>query len=270
MTSVVRCRRIGMILAACVACVGVPRQPVSAAPSPSPVPSPIAFSARAHASVSGTAQSTAMSGTAQFGIAQRGDLTRIDLLAFKTDATAVPPLSLTLVVDRRASTLTVWNDTAKTYYVQPFSVRLGTSASPSPAPSPSPSAGASPRPPNPVSPFKRLEVLDLSLHLIGHTTTIGVATTGLALDLNVKDAGDPAVSHLTAMTQLADDFAAFPMTLDVAVEPGTAPFHAKLSYAVDEFTRGVPAAARFAIPVGYAKASSLLAVVFGAMPPKPK
>jgi hypothetical protein len=105
-------------------------------------------------------------------------------------------------------------------------------------------------------------VLDVSLHLTGHTTTAGLATTGMAFDLQVRNKGDAATSHVTMTTQLADEFAAFPMTLDVSLEPGTAPFSAKLAYAVDDLTRGVPAATRFDIPAGYAEAPSLLGVIF--------
>jgi hypothetical protein len=109
-------------------------------------------------------------------------------------------------------------------------------------------------------------VLDVTLRLTGHTTTAGLATTGLAFDLLVRNTGDQATSHVAATVQVADDFAAFPVTLDVSLEPGAAPFGAKLSYAVDDLTRGMPAMARFQVPAGYTEASSLMSVIFPGRP----
>ncbi len=83
------------------------------------------------------------------------------------------------------------------------------------------------------------------MKLTGHVVTAGVATTGLSFDMQVRNKGDKATSHVTATTQLADEFAAFPMTLDVSVEPGAAPFGAKLAYVVDDLVHALPPAARF-------------------------
>ncbi len=55
---------------------------------------------------------------------------------------------------------------------------------------------------------------------------------------------------------------AFPMTLDVSVEPGAAPFGAKLAYVVDDLAHALPPAARFDIPAGYTKAPSFMGVIF--------
>jgi len=73
---------------------------------------------------------------------------------------------------------------------------------------------------------------------------------------------DGGVISVTATTQLADDFAVFPVTLDVSLEPGAVPFVARLSYAVDDRSRGAPAAARFEVPAGYSEATSLMGVIF--------
>jgi len=104
------------------------------------------------------------------------------------------------------------------------------------------------------------------MKLIGHTMTLGIPTTGMSFDLQVRNKGDKATSHVSATTQLADEFAAFPMTLDLSVEPGAAPFSAKIAYAVDDLTREVPAATRFAVPAGYAEAPSLIGVIFPGRP----
>ena len=239
-------------------------------PSPSTAPTPVAFSAHAHANVTVVAQGTTFSGSLQLGVAQRTNLTRIDILSVKSDTIPIPPLVVTAVLDRGANTLTVWNDTTKQYRVQPFLPRSLAGASPRPSAPPRPSA--SPGPARPVtrghSPFADLDVLSLTLKMTGHTTTSGLPTTGLSFDLQVQRKADKMLSHVTATTQLADEFAIFPMTLDVSVEPGMAPVTAKLSYAVDDLTRTAPPLDRFSVPAGYTEASSLAAVFFGrrAMP----
>ena len=66
---------------------------------------------------------------------------------------------------------------------------------------------------------------------------------------------------MTATTQLADDFAAFPLTIDAALEPGTMPFSAKLAYAVDSLTRGDVPPSTFRVPAGYTAATSFMDAV---------
>lgn len=230
-------------------------------PAPTPAPTPIAFSARAHANLTVTAQGGTYSGAVELGVAQRVNLTRIDVLSVKSDSFPVPPITATVVIDRRANTLTVWSDATKQFRVQSFLPRAA--ASPTPRAGATPRATATPRPPQAgTSPFSKLEVLDVSLKLTGHTTTAGLPTTGLAFDLQVRNKGDAATSHVAATTQIADEFAVFPMTLDVSIEPGAAPFSARLSYAVDDLTRSLPPLTRFAVPAGYTQAKSLLSVIF--------
>jgi hypothetical protein len=247
----------GAALLLAVLAHGAGAQSPSPSPSPSPVPTPVAFSAHAHANVTVTSQGTAYAGSVQLGIAQLGSRTRVDLISLKSDAFPVPPITGTLVIDRAANTITAWSDTTKLYRVQPFLARS------QPARSPSPKPGASARPVvRGVSPFAKLDVLELSVKLTGHTTTAGLATTGLALDLQVQNKGDKGPSHVTAVTQLADDFAAFPVTVDISLEPGASPFAAKLNYALDDLSRTPPPPSRFAVPAGYAEAPSLLGVFF--------
>jgi hypothetical protein len=231
----------------------------SPTPVPTPVPTPIAFSAHAHANATVLAQGTTYTAIVQLALAQRAGLTRVDVLSVTSDSFPVPPLRLTAVVNHRANTVTLWNDTSRQYRVQSILPRATTS----PRPRPSSSPTAAPR--GPVlrsSPFSKLEVLDVSLRMTGHTTTAGLATTGLAFDLQVRNKGDAATSHVTASAQVADEFVAFPVTLELSLEPGTAPFSAKLAYAVDDLTRSTPATTTFEIPAGYTEASSLLSIVF--------
>lgn len=244
----------------CAAPVGA--QVPSASPSPSPVPTPIAFSARAHAQVTVTTASGAFSGTAQLGLAQRAGLTRIDVLSVASDSFPVPPIAVTAVIDRNTNTLTVWSPTTKLYRVQAFVPRAA-SPSPRPSASPRPTPSPSPRPAQRgTSPFAKLEVLSLTLKLAGHATKLDLPATALQFDLLVQNKGDAKPSHVTASALIADDFSFFPLSLDASLEPGTAPFSATLSYAVDELTRGAPPPASFTVPAGYKEAPSLLGVIF--------
>jgi hypothetical protein len=226
--------------------------------SPSTVPTPVAFSAHAHCNATFTMQSGTHSGTVQLGMAHRANLTRIDVLSIKSDSFPVPPISVTVVVDQTARKLTAWSDATKLYYVQSLVPPALASASPRPS--------ASPRATVAGSPFSKLDVFEVTMKLIGHTTTLGLPTTGMSFDMQVRKTGDTATSHVAATTQLADDFNAFPMTFDLSVEPGAAPFNAKVSYVVDDLTRDVPPATRFQVPAGYGKASSLFGVVFSGRP----
>jgi hypothetical protein len=235
--------------------------------SPTPAPTPVAFSARAHANLTVVAQGTTYNGAVELAVAQRANLTRVDVLSVKSDSFPVPPIRVTVVIDRRANTLTAWSDSTKQYRVQPFLPR--SAASPTPRASASPRASARPRasatpspPQRGTSPFAKLDVLEATLRLTGHTTTAGLATTGLAFDLQVRNKGETATSHVSATTQLADEFAVFPVTLDASLEPGAVPFSAKISYAVDDLTRALPSLTRFEIPAGYTEARSLLNVIF--------
>ena len=234
-------------------------------PSPTPAPSPPGFSAHAHANATVVAQGTTYTGSVALAVAQRPNLIRIDVLSLKSDSFPLPPITVTVVIDRRANTLTVWSDSTKQYRIQPFLPRAAATATPR--------ASATPRPtvaPRPVvrgtSPFAKLDVLEATLKLTGHTTTAGLPTTGLAFDLQVRNKGEQATSHVAATAQVADDYTAFPVTLEISLEPGAAPFAAKLSYAVDDLTSAVPPPARFAIPAGYREANSLMSVIFPRRP----
>ncbi|HEY0393072.1 MAG TPA: hypothetical protein VGD01_01130 [Candidatus Elarobacter sp.] len=234
----------------------------SVRPSPRAAATPAGVSAHAHANLTVAANGTTYAGSAQLAFAQRDAQTRIDVLSVKADALPIPPIAFTAVIDRRANTITMWNDATRQYRVQPFLPRSLTSPSPRPSASPRPSR--SPRAQvRGTSPLKDLDVLELSLRMTGHTTTAGLPTTGLAFDLQVRKKGDSASSHVAATAQLADDYLIFPVTLELSVEPGTVPFSGKLSYAIDDVTRAAPAAARFAIPAGYTEAPSLPSVIFG-------
>ena len=239
----------------------------TAPPSPSPLPASAAggFAAHAHANATVVVQGATYTGFVQLAVAQRATLTRVDVLSLRSDSFPIPPITATVVIDRRANTLTVWSDATKQYRVQPFVPTPARSASPQPRPTARPSASPSPAVRG-TSPFAKLDVLELTVKLTGHTTTAGLPTTGLAFDLQVRNKGDVATSHVAATAQIADDYTAFPVTLDLSLEPGTVPFGAKLSYAVDDLTPGVPPLSRFAIPAGYTEASSLMTVIFPRRP----
>jgi hypothetical protein len=219
--------------------------------APSPSPTPLAFTARAHADITVVTTDRTITGSAVLGMSQRANLTRVDIISVKTDAIPLPLISATFVVDRNARTVTSWSGATKRYYVSRMS------PSPSPGPTPTPKqqglfVG--------TSPFAGFDMLDVSMKLTGHTTTAGIATTGLAFDAHFQKKGSLTVVHATATTQLADEYGAFPLTIDLAVDPG-GPQSLKISYAVDELTRAVPAPAGFRVPAGYTKATSVMAVL---------
>ena len=236
-------------------------------PAPSPSPGPAGFTAKAHANVSVVAQGQTFSGSVQLGVAQRESLVRVDILSIRSDTLPIPPITATIVVDHAARTITAWSAVTHTYHVQRFEMpRILAAASPSPSPRPS----AAPRRTTPHPSFLRdLDVLSLTIKLIGHTMTAGLPTSGLALDFQVAKKGDHNPSHVTATTQLADDYALFPMTLDADVEPGAGGFSAKLGYAVDSLARGLPPASSFTVPAGYTESPTLLGVVFPRPSPSP-
>jgi hypothetical protein len=233
-----------------VAQTGTPRP---AAPSPSPTP--LAFTARAHADITVVATDRTITGSAVLGMSQRANLTRVDIISVKTDAIPLPPISGTFVIDRSARTVTAWSGVTKRYYVSRMS------PSPSPGPTPTPQGlfvG--------TSFLAGLDVMDVSLKLTGHTTTAGIATSGLAIDAHFAKKGSLQVVHATATTQLADEYGAFPMTIDATLDRGGSQ-SLKVSYAVDELTRALPAAAGFHVPAGYTKATSMMGVIFSSGTP---
>ena len=225
--------------------------------TPSPSPTPLAFTARAHADITVVTTDRTITGSAVLGMSQRANLTRVDVISLKTDVIPLPPISATFVVDRSARTVTAWSNVTKRYYVSRMS------------PSPSPGPATTPKPQGlfvGTSFLAGLDVMDVSVKLTGHTTTAGIATSGLAIDAHFAKKGSTNVVHGTATTQLADDYGAFPLTIDVALDPGGAQ-SLKLSYAVDELTRAVPAATGFRVPAGYAKATSMIGVVLNSKRP---
>ncbi len=240
--------------------------------TPSPAPPPAGFTAHAHANVNAVFSGNAMNVVGRFGLAQRANLIRVDILSLTSDTMPIPPITATALIDRGTNTVTLWNDTTRRYYTHSLVPSFGRGASPAPSPSPRPTASSRPAPrPSPRSsrgpaqrgsPFRDLQVLSLTLRMTGHTTTVGLPTTGLAFDFQVQGRNDRAPTHMTATTQLADDYAAFPMTIDASAEPGSGTFSAKLSYAVDDLTRGLPAASLFTVPAGYTKVDSPFQVLF--------
>lgn len=237
-------------------------QTASPSPAPTPLPTPIAFSARAHVNLAVTVQGTSYTATTQLGIAQRDRQTRIDLLSFQSNSVPMTFSGVTFVIDRIANTLSVWNAKTKTYYVQTIVPRATASPSPSASATPTPT----PAPARPVahrSMFADLDVFAIGVKLTGHTTTVGLPTTGLIANFDTRKKGTTATTHVVITTQLADDFAAFPMTIEATFDPGQPTFKGSLGYVVDTFTRGTPPETRFDIPAGYAEGKSLLNVILG-------
>ncbi len=254
-------RRFIVIAIAFLLVRALPAQAQTPSPLPSPSPSgmraPLGFDAHAHTDVTITTPSGTFRVTARFAVVQRDQLSRLDILSVQSDTLPVPTSRLTLVVDRLSNTVTIWNAASKTYVVQSV-VPFGRGATPVSRPSAAPPS----KPLSSRSPFADLEIFAVSIALTGHTTTATLATTGLTANVDFRKAGDKATSHLTAALQLADDFAAFPITIEATVDPGTTAFSGKLAYAVDDFVRDSAPTTSFTIPTGYSKAE-LISVLLG-------
>jgi hypothetical protein len=226
--------------------------------TPRPTSTPLAFTARGHAEISLVMADRQLSGTAELGMSQRANLTRFDVLSVHSDAFPLPPLSLTVVIDRTARFATVWSSVTKHFYVQRFTLSSG--PGPTPAPSPFPLFVGR-------SPFANLDVLDLRVRLTGHGMTADIATTGLEFEAHFAKKGSTNVAHVTATTQLADEYGGFPMAVDLGFDASGSTQTAKLSYAVDSLTRALPDITGFRVPTGYTRATSILAVIFSGITP---
>jgi len=220
--------------------------------TPGPTPTPLAFTARGHAEISLVMADRQVSGTAELGMSQRAHLTRFDVISVHSDAIPLPPVNLTVVIDRTARSATVWSSVTKHYYVQRFTAASG--PGPTPAPKPFPLFVGH-------SPFANLDVLDLRVRLTGHETTAGIATTGLEYEAHFAKKGSTNLAHVRATTELADEYGGFPMAVEVGFDMSGSAQSAKLSYAVDSLTRAVPDIAGFRVPAGYTRATSILAVI---------
>jgi hypothetical protein len=185
-------------------------------------------------------------------VATRPNLVRVDILSLKSDVAALPNLHVTAVLDRRANTVTLWNDAVKHYYLLAFLPQAAPTTGPSRSPTPVPRA---------VSPLSGLDLLAIAITMTGHTVTNGVPTTGLSFDMRVAKKGHATPVHVTATAQIADDSAWLPMTIDAVVDPGTPPVGATFAYAIDDLTRGLPPLGLFTIPPGYTRTNTLWAII---------
>ena len=220
--------------------------------TPRPTATPLAFTARGHAEISLVMADRQVSGTAELGMSQRANLTRFAVLSVHSDAFPLPPVNLTVVIDRTARSATVWSSVTKHFYVQHFTVSSGPGPTPAPAPFPL-FVGH--------SPFANLDVLDLRMRLTGHGTTADIATTGLEFEAHFAKKGSTNLAHVRATTDLADEYGGFPMAVELSFDTSGSTQTAKLSYAVDSLTRALPDIAGFRVPAGYTRATSILAVV---------
>jgi hypothetical protein len=249
-----------------VAAVSTPAIAAAQSVAPTPASTPAAFTAKAHMSITVSMPQGPMTLTARVGLAQREQVTRVDFLSVQSPVLRIPIGTLTVVIDRSSNTLTAWNDSSRSYYTQPILPRPAASSIPSSAPSAKPSPLARAKPVR--SALADLEVLVMTVRLLGHTTTVGIPTTGLGIDVEMRKKTETKSSHIVATLQIADDYAFFPVSVDMTFEPGVTPFGGKLSYAVDSFDKTTPPIATFDIPAGYREEASIFAVVLGAPAPR--
>jgi hypothetical protein len=245
------------LLAIMFAGTAVSAQDAPASAPPSPVPS--GFSGRAHITVTFPFQSSNMSASARVTVAQSDQLTRVELVSVDQSILPVQIPRFTFVVNRRTNTVTAWNDTARVYYTQAFlPQQFGGPARLSPPP------GTSARPSRPErSALASVDLLTFNLRLTGHTTTAGIASTGLAFDMKVRRHGQTALSHITGTVQIADDFAFFPVAIQAQIHGNGLGTPATFLYTVDSFDRDAPLPEAFVIPDGYREATSLIGVFTG-------
>ena len=251
------CLSLALILAGTAA--NAQDAPASPPPSAAPSPVPSGFSGRAHITLSLPIRGSTMTVGARVAVAQRDQLTRVDLLSVDASMLPIQIPQLTFVLNRRTNAVTVWNAAAQVYHTQSFlPAGFGGPARPAPAP------GAMARPSRPErSVLASLDLLTFDMRLTGHTTTAGIASTGLAFDMKIRQHEKTAVSHVTGSLQMADDFAFFPIALQAHVQVSAAATPAVLSYLVDSFDRQLPPAEMFVLPDGYREAPSLLGVFSG-------
>ena len=230
-----------------------------APPSASPSAAPVGFSGRAHITVSFPFQTSRMTAGARIIVEQSDQLTRVDLVSVDQSILPVQIPRVTFVVNRGANMVTAWNDTARVYYTQSFLPKqFGGFARPAPAP------GMPARPSRPErSMLATIDLLTFDLRLTGHTTTAGIATTGLAFDMKVRQHGKMELMHVTGTVQIADDFAFFPVSIQSQIAGNGLATPATFVYAVDSFDRQAPPPEAFTVPDGYREAPSLIGVFMG-------
>jgi hypothetical protein len=228
--------------------------PASAPPSPEPA----GFSGRAHITLRIPSQGSTVTAGAGVAVSQREQLTRIDLLSVDASALPIRIPPLTCVIDRRANTITVWNDAAHLYHTQSFlPAAFGGSGRPTPAPDASPRQSRAER-----SMLADLDVLTFNLRLTGHARTAGIASTGLAFDAKARQRGKTAIVHLSGTMQIANDSALFPVAFQAQVSVNSlAP--SRVSYLVDAFERHPPPPETFVVPSGYREAATFGEVLSG-------
>ncbi len=207
-------------------------------------------------------QASTMSAGARVAVAQRDQLTRVDLLSVDASVLPIQIPRLTFVIDRRANTVTLWNDAARAYYTQPFLPQNLSGAPRRPTPDP----GATSKPVRPErSMLANLDLLTFDLRLTGHSTIVGIASTGLAFDMKVRQHGKTALTHANGTVQVADDFAFFPVRLQAQIASDGLASPASVVYTIDTFDRQIPSPDTFAVPDGYTRVTSLLRVFSGSM-----
>ena len=236
----------------------IPATAANAQSAQSPVP-PTDFSSRAHININVPIQTSTIYAGARLAVSQRDQRTRIDLLSVDAAILPIRIPQLTFVIDRRANTVTGWNDFAHVYYTQSF------------LPSSLGGVSRSARVPDlsnvpsrlEHSPLANLDLLTFNMRLTGHNTVAGVASSGLAFDAKIRQREKTAITHVTGTVQLADEFAFFPAAVQARIQRGDLPRAAVFAYTLDAFDRGAPPAETFEVPNGYSEATSMIGVLSG-------
>jgi hypothetical protein len=248
-------------LAAGVAIVSAPAQTMMPSPLPSPSSTPYqGFSAVGALSIASAVNGAPVTFSANVAVANNKRETRVDLLSINVTGndpnstvlkSLLPQGAITFVIDQNKNLMTVWNAQKRVYYQSKMQ---------KPMPSPSPSATSPSKFDiffDKASALASLDSFNESLVLVGHQPVNGHPAAMFHFILQSQKHNED-MQEVDADIAFADDLGGIPLRLWATLK-GAHP--GDLKFDVASLTPAPPKASVFAIPVGYKKVSSILAVM---------
>lgn len=207
---------------------------------------------------------------------RRGSMYRLDLLSLAFPGTdpatsaitgaLLAPGGVTLIYDGGSGALTAYANGSRVYYEAAPAVKGAPRRTLSDA---TPAADAAPPAAGAADPLAALAAIVRQLHdvqrasilLTGHSTTNGHPTDDLDVQVRRQRAGK-ALEDYHAQLELADDLDGFPVRILLSSTPPTPQdFGGSLRLDLTAVAPETPDLATFAIPAGYARVTSLGAVL---------